>query len=498
MLFNSVEFIIFFPIVLAVYFIIPEKFKSIWLLIASYFYYMCWNAKYILLILASTLITYASGLLLEKSDNADVDESIRKKRKNLVVAVSFLSNISLLFIYKYLDFTCEVINWITLHTGISFNIQAPHLLLPVGISFYTFQALSYTMDVYRKETNAENNFIQYALFVSFFPQLVAGPIERSKNLLRQLAVHAKFSFEDLREGVLLMLWGYFLKLVLADRIALLVDTVYGDYTNYPGWYVPVATMFFMVQLYCDFAGYSTIAIGAAKILGISLMENFNAPYMSSSVEEFWRRWHISLTTWFRDYLYFPLGGSRKGTLRKYINIMIVFVVSGLWHGASVTYVVWGALNGALRVIGDILKPFRKAVAGHLHIDTDKLGAKVIGTIVTFMLLTFVFIFMRASTMADAVAIIKQVFTVNNFWILFDGSLFECGLDKNGFLLLLSMIAVLVVADLCKYRGIVIRNIILRQERWFRCLFIAIAILVIMTFGIYGPVYGSSAFIYFQF
>lgn len=498
MLFNSVQFIIFFPIVLAVYFVIPEKLKNIWLLIASYFYYMCWNAKYIILILASTLITYASGLLIEKADASSEDESVRKKRKDLVVAVSFISNIGLLFVYKYLDLTCEVFNWITLHTGINFTVTPPHLLLPVGISFYTLQALSYTMDVYRKETYAEKNFIQYALFVSFFPQLVAGPIERSKNLLRQLSVHARFSFENLREGTLLMLWGYFLKLVLADRIALFVDTVYGDYTQYPGLYVPIATMFFLIQVYCDFAGYSTIAIGAARILGISLMENFNAPFMSASVAEFWRRWHISLTTWFRDYLYFPLGGSRKGKARKYINIMIIFVVSGLWHGASMTYVVWGALNGIFQVVGEILTPVKKAAAKVFNINTKKPGARLVGMIVTFLLLTFVSIFMRAATMADAMQILKQIFTVGNPWIIFDGSLFECGLDKNGFLLLLAMIGVLAIADFCKYKGIAIRHIILEQDRWFRCLFIALAILVIMTFGIYGPVYDSSAFVYFQF
>lgn len=215
------------------------------------------------------------------------------------------------------------------------------IILPVGISFYTFQALSYTMDVYRNEIYAEKNFFRYALFVSFFPQLVAGPIERSKNLLKQLGMPKKFNFEKVKEGILLMLWGYFLKMILADRIAIFVDSVYGDYQTFSGYYIAVATILFAIQIYCDFSGYSIIAMGAAKILDIDLMENFDAPYYSSSVAEFWRKWHISLTSWFKDYLYIPLGGSRKGKFRKNFNKMIVFLVSGLWHGANLSFVVWG-------------------------------------------------------------------------------------------------------------------------------------------------------------
>lgn len=341
MLFNSIDFLIFFPIVLIVYFIFPNKIKYLWLLAASYYFYMCWNAKYALLILVSTIITYVSGLLLEKVKRTKFERKKIKYIKNWIVAGSFALNLSILFYFKYVNFAIDLLTKLFDKVNIALNITQFDIILPVGISFYTFQALSYTVDVYRDDIYAEKNFFRYALFVSFFPQLVAGPIERSKNLLKQLAVPQKFKFENFREGLLLMLWGYFLKIVLADRIAIFVDTVYGDFYAYTGWYIVVATVLFGVQIYCDFAGYSTIAMGAAKILGIQLMENFNAPYFSVSVAEFWRKWHISLTLWFKDYLYIPLGGSRKGKLRKYLNKMIVFLCSGLWHGASLSFVVWG-------------------------------------------------------------------------------------------------------------------------------------------------------------
>jgi D-alanyl-lipoteichoic acid acyltransferase DltB (MBOAT superfamily) len=381
---------------------------------------------------------------------------------------------------------------------IKLNAPVFDIVLPVGISFYTFQALSYTIDVYRDEIYAEKNFFRYALFVSFFPQLVAGPIERSKNLLKQLAVPQKFNFDNMREGLLLMLWGYYLKIVMADRIALFVDTVYGDYKTYSGMYLVVATMLFAVQIYCDFSGYSTIAMGAAKILGIQLMENFDAPYLSTSVADFWRRWHISLTSWFKDYLYIPLGGSRKGKLRKYINKMIVFLVSGLWHGAKFSYVAWGGINGLYQVIGKIIKPTRDKVVSLLHLNRDSLGHKLVRIICTFILVDFSWIFFRAYRFLEAFDIIKSMLTVKNIWILFDGSLYKCGLNDKNFRFMLIGIFVLMFADFCKTKGIKIREVILRQDYWFRWIFIAVSIVFILTFGIWGPNYNEANFIYFQF
>ena len=490
MLFNSIDFLLFFPIVTILYFLLPHRVRWVWLLAASYYFYMCWNARYVLLILVSTVITYVSGLLIERTQ--------KTAWKKWVVAGSFGMNLGILFYFKYTNFALGVLTSLFARIHIELNIPVFDIVLPVGISFYTFQALSYTMDVYRGEIYAEKDFFRYALFVSFFPQLVAGPIERSKNLLKQLAVPTKFCFGNAREGLLLMLWGFFLKIVMADRIASFVDTVYGDFATYPGMYLVVATMLFAVQLYCDFAGYSTIAMGAAKVMGITLMENFDAPYLSTSVAQFWRRWHISLTSWFRDYLYIPLGGSRKGKIRKYVNTMIVFLASGLWHGASFSFVVWGGLNGFYQVVGDVLQPVRDRMVSFLRLDRASLGHKLIHIIGTFVLVDFSMIFFRANQFKDALAIIKSIVSVKNPWILFDGSLYSCGLDMKNFHLMLLGIVILFFADLCKRKGIRVREVIIGQDYWFRWIFIALAISGILTFGIWGPNYNEANFIYFQF
>ncbi|MCH5345281.1 MAG: MBOAT family protein [Acetatifactor sp.] len=498
MLFNSIDFLIFFPIVVLVYFVMPRKVKHLWLLAASYYFYMCWNAKYALLILSSTVITYVSGLLIEKVKDSSYEAAKQTVLKKWVVAGSFIINIGILFYFKYINFALKTLTSVFAKIHIQLNTPVFDIILPVGISFYTFQALSYTMDIYRDEIYAEKNFFRYALFVSFFPQLVAGPIERSKNLLKQLTVPQKNCFEDVREGLLLMLWGFFLKIVLADRIAVFVDTAYGDLLTYSGVYLVVATMLFAIQIYCDFSGYSTIAMGAAKVLGIKLMDNFDAPYLSTSVSEFWRKWHISLTSWFKDYLYIPLGGSRKGNIRKYINKMIVFLVSGLWHGAAFSFVVWGGLNGLYQVIGEILQPIRDKMVSVLHLNRGSLGHKLIHIVGTFVLVDFSWIFFRADKFKEALEIIKSIITVKNPWVLFDGSLYECGLDEKNFRLMLLGIVILLLVDLCKRKGIKIREVIVKQDYWFRWLFIAFAISAILTFGIWGPNYNEANFIYFQF
>ncbi len=498
MLFNSIEFLIFFPIVVLGYFVLPKKVKNIWLLIASYYFYMCWNALYALLILTSTIITFASGLLIEHIKHTDKPEKQQVKLKKLVVAVSVIANLAILIFFKYTGFAIDTLTHAFAMIHIQLHIPTFDIILPVGISFYTFQALSYTMDVYRDDIYAEKNFFRYALFVSFFPQLVAGPIERSKNLLKQLAVPRKFSFENLREGLLLMLWGFFLKIVLADRIAIFVDTVYGKFNSFPGVYLIIATALFAVQIYCDFAGYSTVAMGAAKILGIELMENFNAPYLATSVGDFWRRWHISLTSWFKDYLYIPLGGSRKGKFRKYLNKMIVFLVSGLWHGANFSFVAWGGLNGLYQVIGEVLQPARDKVVSVLKLNRQSLGHKLIHMVGTFVLVDISWIFFRANRLKDALKIMKSMITVHNPWVLFDGSLYNCGLNDKNFCVMIIGICILIFADVCKKKGIKVRETVAKQDYWFRWIFIAVSVALILTFGIWGPNYDAANFIYFQF
>lgn len=498
MLFNSMGFLIFFPIVLLLYFALPDRVAKMWLLVASYYFYMCWNARYALLIFFSTVVTWLSGLILEYLKRGIRDAQRAVLYKKLTVAASFLLNLSILFYFKYINFLMDLLNDLFSLAHIQLSAPAFDILLPVGISFYTFQALGYTIDVYRDEIPAEKNLFRYALFVSFFPQLVAGPIERSKNLLGQLEKPARFDLGAAREGFYLMLWGFFLKIVIADRVSLFVDAVYTDHDTYAGVYLIVATMFFAVQIYCDFYGYSVIAIGASKILGIQLMENFDAPYLASSVAEFWRRWHISLTSWFRDYLYFPLGGNRKGKIRKYLNKMIVFLVSGLWHGADLSFVVWGGINAVYQIVGEILQPVRDRMAAFFHLNRRSLGHRLIHILGTFLLVDLSWIFFRADGIRDALAIIRQIFTVRNPWILFDGGLYECGLDSKNFGLLLICIGVLFFADCCKYRKIQVRDVIMRQDYWFQCIFTVFAVSVILIFGIWGPAYNAANFIYFQF
>ncbi|MCH5279926.1 MAG: MBOAT family protein [Lachnospiraceae bacterium] len=499
MLFNSINFLIFLPIVVLVYFIIPKKIKYLWLLVASYYFYMCWNAKYALLIFASTVITFISGLLIEKIKNSNYEATKQIRLKKWVVAGSFVINLGILFWFKYTNFALSILTRAFSYIHVQLNAPTFDIILPVGISFYTFQALSYTMDVYRDEIYAEKNFFKYALFVSFFPQLVAGPIERSKNLLKQLSIPKKFSFEEAREGLLLILWGFFLKIVLADRIAIFVDTVYGDYITWSGYYLILATMLFAVQIYCDFSGYSTIAMGTAKILRISLMENFDAPYLSTSVADFWRRWHISLTSWFKDYLYIPLGGSRKGKLRKYVNKMIVFLVSGLWHGASISFIVWGGLNGIYQIIGEMLQPLRDKAVSVLHLNRESIGHKLAHIVGTFVLVDFSWIFFRANRLKEALAIIKSIFLAKNFWVLFfDNFIYRCGLDAKNFWLMIICIIILIFADYCKHKKIVIRKVIISQDWWFRWLFIAFSVGFILLFGKWGPAFEQANFIYFQF
>ncbi len=498
MLFNSYQFLLFFPIVTLIYFVIPKKIKHIWLLVASYYFYMCWNALYVILLLFTTAVTFLFGILMDRIEHKEWPAKKITKHKKWYVAGSFVLNLAVLFYFKYTNFAIETLNSLLATIHVNLTINKFDILLPVGISFFTFQALSYTMDLYRGEIYAEKNFFRYALFVSFFPQLVAGPIERSKNLLKQLATPAKFKFDNLREGLLLMIYGFFLKIVLADRISIFVDTVYGDTQMYGGVYLIVATVLFAFQIYCDFAGYSTIAMGASKILGIQLMENFNAPYLAVSVTDFWRRWHISLSTWFKDYLYIPLGGNRYGKARKHVNKMIVFLASGLWHGAEWSYVIWGGVNGIYQVIGECLMPIRDKLVQVFHLKRETFSHKIYRIIGTFILVDFSWIFFRASNIQQAIDVVKSIFTVYNPWILFDDSLYNCGLGRKDFNVMLISLLILVLMDVFKNRGIKVRLKIMEQEYWFRWFFIVAAITLILIFGIWGNAYEASSFIYFQF
>lgn len=513
MVFNSYSFLLFFPIVACIYFVVPNRLKKIWLLASSYYFYMSWNAKYALLILFSTIVTYVGGILIQHFQQQQGKQWIR--RTKLLVAMGVLVNMSMLFYFKYVNFFFRQINHILTLFGSTSEPRHFDVILPVGISFFTFQTIGYLIDVYRGETEAEHNFITYALFVSFFPQLVAGPIERSKNLLAQVEEPHSFDYERAVDGFLIALWGFFLKIVIADRIAIFVDTVYGDIDQYQGFYLVVAMLLFVFQIYCDFYGYSVIAKGVARILGINLMENFEAPFLAESVSEFWQRWHISLTSWFRDYMFYPMLRSKimqkirkrlKKRGHKYWSNMlptvictaIVWMASGLWHGAGWNYVIWGGLSGFVIILEETIgarfakwnsekQLIRETTAGHI-------GKKVL--VVVFYAMTKVFF--RASNTAMAIHIFRNMFSTWNPWILFDGSLYECGLDSKNFVLLLLSIVLLMVADTYKKRGVEVRKVMMQQGPIFRWAFLSLSIFAVMLFGIWGASYDATSFIYFQF
>ncbi len=501
MLFNSFSFLIFFPVVVLVYFIIPKKIRYIWLLIASYYFYMSWNAKYALLIAFSTFVTWLSGILLGRYQQAGRDKTVCK----WIVAGSFIVNLSILGFFKYFDFALQNVNLILSRFGIAVIEKPFDFILPVGISFYTFQALSYTVDVYRQDIEPEKNILKYALFVSFFPQLVAGPIERSKNLLIQIGRMDEISHKELFDcsriagGLMIMLWGFFQKMVIADRIAVLVDTVFDAWYFYGTVELVIAAVAFSIQIYCDFASYSTIAIGAAKVMGFDLMENFNTPYFARSIQDFWRRWHISLSTWFKDYLYIPLGGNRCGRLRRHINIMITFLVSGLWHGASWHYVVWGGIHGLYQVIGAQTRSFRDRIYAKLDTKTDSFSYRFGQGMITFVLTTFAWIFFRAQSLTQACSYIKRIFTKPDWWVLSDNSIYKLGLKLPEMNILFTSLLIMLCVSLVRYKyEEALDTFLAKQCLWFQWLVVAVLFAFIFLFGIYGPGYDASQFIYFQF
>ncbi|MBQ6510265.1 MAG: MBOAT family protein [Flexilinea sp.] len=491
MLFNSLSFLIFFPIVVGIYFIIPKKVRWVWLLAASYYYYMSWNAKYAALLALSTVITWLSGLLIDRCEG--------ERPKKWLIAFSFVSNLAILFIFKYFHFGLNALNKVLrlLHIG---TIQSSFsVLLPVGISFYILQALSYTMDVYRGKVKVEKNLLKYALFVSFFPQLVAGPIERSQDLLPQILVPHEFDFERVKHGLWLMLWGFFQKLVIADRLALFVNTVYGDPANYlhGGVINLTALIFFAFQTYADFAGYSNIALGAAEVLGFRLTTNFIRPFFSVNITEFWIRWHVSLSRWFVNYLYIPLGGNRVGKFRYYVNLMIVFLASGLWHGANWTFLVWGGLNGMISIIERLLTPLWRRMRKALDFDDRSTGMKCVQSAYVIFMFGFVQVFFRSESLKQAVDFLKGMCRFDPY-DLFNGKLFEYGMDRANFIIISLSLLVLFIVSWIQRDGVSLHSKIDQQPLVLRWALVIAAIAAVVFFGVYGPGFDASQFIYFQF
>lgn len=503
MQFNSIQFMVFFPVAIAVYFVVPRKLRMPWLLVASYYFYMSWNPKYVVLIGFSTVATWLCGVLLEWTPPWGRGRYSRL-HKNALVALCLAANLAILGLFKYGNFALEALDALAHVTGFSGgDVQMRfHYLLPVGISFYTFQALGYIIDVYRGETQAEKNFFRYALFVSFFPQLVAGPIERSKNLLAQMRDIEKTQLWDghrIASGAMLMVWGFFMKMVVADRAAILVDRVFGDYQMYGGTELILAAVMFAIQIYCDFGSYSMIAMRAAKIMGFTLMENFKSPYLSRSIKDFWSRWHISLSGWFRDYLYIPLGGNRRGPFRKALNKLAVFFASGLWHGANWTFVVWGGFHGMLQVIADLWAPYGKVLTKRLSVKTDCFSWKLLKTAATFVLVDIGWVFFRSDSITDALRFFQRILIRPTPWLLFNGGIFTLGLDRVEMNILFFSLLLLFLVDWVRYKhGKLLDGFLWEQNLWFQWFSVIGLIVLIFVFGEYGPAFDPKQFIYFQF
>jgi alginate O-acetyltransferase complex protein AlgI len=401
MLFNSFHFLYFFIIVTTLYFLLPHKFRWILLLISSCYFYMTFVPVYILILGFTIVVDYLAGILIEKNTG--------KKRKYFLIA-SLAANIGVLAIFKYYNFINE--NLTLLLKGFYIDNHLPYLtiLLPIGLSFHTFQAMSYTIEIYRGNQKAERNFGIYSLYVMFYPQLVAGPIERPQNLLHQFRKRHDFGYQRIADGLKLMAWGLFKKVVIADQLSTIVNPIYDQPDKYHGLNFVFATVFFAFQIFCDFSGYTDIAIGAAKVMGFKLMKNFNSPYHAKSISDFWSRWHISLSTWFKDYLYIPLGGSRVSIPRWYFNLFIVFLISGLWHGANWTYITWGALNGFYLIFALITQGGRNKIINFSGINKSPLLYSAIQITATFILVDIAWVFFRAHTIKDAIYILQSICT----------------------------------------------------------------------------------------
>jgi alginate O-acetyltransferase complex protein AlgI len=480
LLFNSLEFIIFFPIITALFFILPHRLRWSLLLAASCVFYMAFIPKYILILAVTILVDYFIGLKLAKLDGS---------KKKAFLILSIVCNVGFLFVFKYFNFFNTNFTMLADFLHWNYPVNNLSIILPIGLSFHTFQSMSYIIEVYRGNHTPEKHFGIYALYVMFYPQLVAGPIERPQNLLNSFHEVKHFDYNRAMEGIRLMIWGMFKKVVIADNLALIVDSVYNNPYQSKGLPIILATYFFAFQIYCDFSGYTDIARGAAKVMGFNLMLNFDRPYFSKSISEFWRRWHISLSSWFRDYVYIPLGGSKKGKWRWYRNLMIVFLLSGFWHGANWTYIIWGGLNGFYLVASIWTKGIRKKFYEKFPVFAIPPIKKTIQIFVTFNLISFAWIFFRANSFTAAKVLIVNIFTgIRSFhfvtstnWFNFDLLL---GIILTCFLLLIQFIQ----------RKNALNERIAKSPLAVQWLIYTLGISCILLLGVTK----ASPFIYFQF
>jgi alginate O-acetyltransferase complex protein AlgI len=488
MLFNSLEFLLFFPLVTIIYFLLPYKFRWFHLLVASCVFYMFFIPVYILILFATIIIDYIAGILIEKASG--------RKRK-LFLIMSIVANVGVLAFFKYYNFFAQNINYTLYFSNSGSGIPLLSIILPIGLSFHTFQAMSYTIEVYRGNQRAEKHAGIYALYVMFYPQLVAGPIERPQNLLHQFHDKHPFDYANAVSGLRQMMWGMIKKVVIADRLALLTAPIFDNPHQNSGSALAMAAFFFAFQIFCDFSGYSDIAIGAARVMGFKLMTNFNNPYHSRSISEFWKRWHISLSTWFKDYLYISLGGNRVSVPRMYFNLFFVFLVSGFWHGANWTFIIWGALHGFYLIFALSTKKIRRAFLEKTGLSKIHWLQNSIDVTCTFILVDLAWIFFRAANASDAFYIIKKIFKIpaELMQVITTHKLAFLNLPGifNSILPCLSLVVFLEFSQIIQLKLRLTETfsqkpIVLRWAVYYAALF----------FMIYFGVFDKQKFIYFQF
>ncbi len=477
MLFNSFSFAVFLPVTFTLYWILPHKYRWVFLLFASYFFYMCWNPAYIFLIILTTVISWLSALFIDNSSD--------RKRCKGILAITVILCLGILFVFKYFNFFFASLASILHFFSIPFSPVVADLILPVGISFYTFQTMSYVIDVYRGKVRAEKHFGYYATFISFFPQLVAGPIERADHLLPQIKEEHVFDYQLASYGLKQMAWGYFKKMAIADTLAVYVGSVFSNPMDYQGMPLLIAVFGFLIQIYCDFSGYSDIAIGTAKLFGIQLVDNFRSPYFSTSIKEFWKRWHISLSEWMRDYVYIPLGGNRVGTIRRNMNLLITFTVCGLWHGANWTYVIWGGIHGVGQMIENALPDFK---------NKDRVPIRILRVCVVFCFCAFAQLFFASNSVGDAIYILTHMFVGIGDPVSYLQGGMHTNLSWESIRCLIVSVLLLGIFDYASLKCDVIKKISLMKRgiRW--SIYSAFVVWLLMNVQITD----NAQFVYFQF
>ena len=484
MLFNSLHFLLFFIVVTSLYFSLPYKQRWLLLLICSCYFYMAFVPIYILILGFTIVIDYFAGIYIENASG---------KRKKIYLIISLIANIGVLAVFKYYNFINQNFSFLLHGFGLTNPIPYLSILLPIGLSFHTFQAMSYTIEVYRGKQKAERHFGIYSLYVMFYPQLVAGPIERPQNLLHQFREKYDFDYNRVTSGLRLMAWGLFKKVVIADRLAIVADKIFNNPQEYNSLSLAIGVIFFSFQIFCDFSGYSDMAIGAARIMGFKLMTNFNKPYQSKSISEFWKRWHISLSTWFKDYLYISLGGNKVTIPRWYLNLFLVFLISGLWHGANWTFVIWGALHGFYLVFALVTHKKRERINRLLFLNK----VPAISVITTFALVAFAWIFFRANDLHSALYICKHLFTgipdVVSAILHHRPVLQEMGLDRFDFTLSILLIIFLEGVHYLQTRKH-LGEVFLTKPAYLRWAVYYGVVLAILFLGVFE----DRQFIYFQF